>query len=299
MNDTNLGIEFQQLLHDLRATLRRYQSVGIHAVPGGASPRLQSAALPDPPAASSEAAPEMSPTSSPTASMTAVADAPLIQETLEAVQQKPDEVTDPGLAPVNDPAPTETLEQIRADLGACERCKLAPRRTHIVFGVGDPHAPLMFVGEAPGEQEDLRGEPFVGPAGQLLDRMMAAMGWNRQSVYIANVLKCRPPGNRDPESDEIAACRPFLARQIMAVAPLVIVALGRPASQLLLNTSASLGSLRGRFHEYQGIPVMPTYHPAYLLRNPRGKRATWDDLQTVMRELENRGITPPLPAKSQ
>lgn len=187
----------------------------------------------------------------------------------------------------------QTLAEVRADLGDCQRCKLAGSRHSIVFGTGDPDASLMFVGEAPGEQEDLRGEPFVGPAGKLLDKMIAAMGWSRQSVYIANVLKCRPPGNRDPQADEIAACKPFLERQIAAVRPVVIVALGRPAAQLLLNTTEGIRSLRGRFHSYRGINVMPTFHPAYLLRNEEHKREAWDDLKKVIAELEQRGVHAP------
>jgi uracil-DNA glycosylase len=186
-----------------------------------------------------------------------------------------------------------SLSVVRDDLGECTRCKLSGTRTHIVFGVGSPTAPLMFVGEAPGAEEDRRGEPFVGPAGQLLDRMIAAMGWSRDTVYIANVLKCRPPGNRDPETDEVAECLPFLHRQIEAVAPRVIVALGRPAAQALLETSAPISALRGRFREFRGIPVMPTFHPAFLLRSPDRKRDAWNDLKQVIDELERLGVRSP------
>jgi uracil-DNA glycosylase len=186
-----------------------------------------------------------------------------------------------------------SLPQVRAELGECTRCKLHTTRRSIVFGVGDPSAALMFVGEAPGEQEDKRGEPFVGPAGELLDKMIIAMGWSRASVYIANTTKCRPPGNRNPEPDELARCMPFLNAQIDAIAPRIIVAMGRPASNQLLDRDAPISSLRGRFHDRHGIKVMPTFHPAYLLREPDRKRDAWSDLKLVMAELARLGITPP------
>jgi uracil-DNA glycosylase len=186
-----------------------------------------------------------------------------------------------------------SLDQVRAELGDCTRCKLHTTRRSIVFGVGDPDASLMFVGEAPGEQEDKRGEPFVGPAGELLDKMIIAMGWSRQSVYIANTTKCRPPGNRNPEPDELARCMPFLNAQIDAIGPRIIVAMGRPASNQLLDRDAPISSLRGRFHDRHGIKVMPTFHPAYLLREPDRKRDAWSDLKLVMAELARLGITPP------
>jgi DNA polymerase len=186
-----------------------------------------------------------------------------------------------------------SLTQIRADLGECTRCKLHTTRRSIVFGVGDPNAPLMFVGEAPGEQEDKRGEPFVGPAGELLDKMIEAMGWSRQTVYIANTTKCRPPGNRNPEPDELAKCMPFLNAQIDAIGPRIIVAMGRPASNQLLERDAPISTLRGRFHDRRGVKVMPTFHPAYLLREPDRKRDAWSDLKLVMAELARLGITPP------
>lgn len=186
-----------------------------------------------------------------------------------------------------------SLSQIREELGECTRCKLSTTRHSIVFGVGAPNAPLMFVGEAPGEQEDKRGEPFVGPAGELLDKMIEAMGWSRQSVYIANTTKCRPPGNRNPEADELAQCMPFLQAQIAAVAPRIIVALGRPASNQLLGRDAPISALRNKFHDRNGIRVMPTFHPAYLLREPDRKRDAWADLKLVMQELARLGIAPP------
>lgn len=191
------------------------------------------------------------------------------------------------------PIGRRTLADIRTELGECTRCKLSPTRKSIVFGVGAEDAPLMFVGEAPGEQEDLRGEPFVGRAGELLDKMIEAMGWTRDSVYIANILACRPPGNRNPQPDEISACLPFLKAKIAAIAPRVIVALGRPSANTLLGTDAPISTLRGRFHDRFGTRVMPTFHPAYLLREPDRKRDAWADLKLVMAELQRLGIKPP------
>lgn len=177
------------------------------------------------------------------------------------------------------------LETISAAVNACRACRLALTRTNVVFGEGDPHAALMFVGEGPGAVEDATGRPFVGPAGELLTRMIAAMGLERPRVYIANVVKCRPPGNRDPEPDEIEACIGYLRAQIRAVRPRVIIALGRVASHALLGVSTPLGRLRGNFFTYEGISVMPTYHPSYLLQNPERKRDTWQDVQKVMEVL--------------
>ncbi|MBA3452119.1 MAG: uracil-DNA glycosylase [Deltaproteobacteria bacterium] len=190
-----------------------------------------------------------------------------------------------------------TLAQVRAELGECTRCKLHTTRTSIVFGVGAEDAPLMFVGEAPGEQEDRRGEPFVGPAGELLDKMIEAMGWTRDSVYISNTLKCRPPGNRNPQPDELEQCMPFLQAQIATIAPRIIVALGRPAANQLLGVDAPISTLRGTFHDRQGVKVMPTFHPAYLLREPDRKRDTWSDLKLVMAELARLGIDAPNPSR--
>ncbi len=185
--------------------------------------------------------------------------------------------------------PAEALARLERDvIGDCRRCRLCEKRRHVVFGVGDPEARLMFVGEGPGADEDRLGEPFVGRAGQLLDRILAAMGLDRRGggVYIANVVKCRPPGNRDPQPDEQAACLPFLAAQVAIVRPEAIVALGRVALLALTGGGVtSLGRVRGRWLDWNGIPLMPTYHPAYLLRTPSGKRAVWDDMQKVMARL--------------
>ncbi len=180
---------------------------------------------------------------------------------------------------------SEALLAIRRDLGECTRCKLAGGRTHLVFGVGNPRAELLFVGEGPGADEDQQGEPFVGKAGQLLTKMIEAMGFRREDVYIANVVKCRPPGNRNPEPDEIAACEPFLRAQIAALSPRVIVALGKFAAQTLLRDPTPITKLRGRWSSYDGVKLMPTFHPAYLLRSPEEKKRAWEDLQLVMKEL--------------
>ena len=183
-------------------------------------------------------------------------------------------------------APTEngpeSLEEIRRHLGDCQRCRLAGGRTHIVFGQGNPHARLVFVGEGPGADEDRQGLAFVGPAGQLLTKIITAMHLTREEVYICNVIKCRPPGNRDPEPDEIQACRPFLERQLTAIAPQVICTLGAFAAQTLLDTTDPNSRLRGRFYDFKGFKLMPTYHPAYLLRNPDQKRVVWEDVQKIM-----------------
>ncbi len=178
----------------------------------------------------------------------------------------------------------ETLEDIRADLGECQRCKLAGSRKWIVFGEGNSRAQLVFVGEGPGFEEDRQGKPFVGAAGQLLTRIIEAIKLTRNQVYICNIIKCRPPGNRNPEADEIDSCFPFLKRQIEAIRPDFICALGNFAAQTLLKTTTPISRLRGRFHDYNGIRLLPTYHPAYLLRNPEKKREVWEDMKMLMRE---------------
>jgi DNA polymerase len=182
----------------------------------------------------------------------------------------------------------ETLEEIRADLGECCRCGLGRTRTNLVFGVGNPHARLVFVGEAPGRDEDLQGEPFVGEAGQILTRLITRMGFTREDVYICNVLKCRPPNNRDPQKDEIEQCGPFMLRQVKSIGPEVIVALGAFAAHTLLHSTVPISKLRGKFHDYHGIPLMPTYHPSFLLRN-RGNNAVywtvWEDMAQVLKRL--------------
>ena len=193
--------------------------------------------------------------------------------------------------------PTEArqagLEAIAAEVRTCTRCRLAQTRTRAVPGEGHPDTEVVFVGEGPGQTEDQQGRPFVGRAGDLLVKLLSTLGWRRQEVFITNIVKCRPPGNRDPEPDEIAACRPFLDAQIQAVRPRMIVTLGRPATNVVLGKNAPISSLRGRFHEYRGVRVMPTFHPAYLLRDPSKKREAWEDLQQVMAELERLGVAAP------
>ena len=219
---------------------------------------------------------------------------PVDENIFEIVSPKPEQsVSDPVAA----------LKLIREDLGDCTRCKLHQQgRKQIVFGVGNPHADLMFVGEGPGADEDAQGEPFVGRAGQLLNNMIKAMGLGREEVYIANVVKCRPPGNRTPERDECDTCSPFLMRQIAVIKPKVVVALGAVTAKNLLAINAPMSELRGRFYDFmpagarssdpswQGAKLAVTYHPAFLLRDPRQKGEAWKDLQMVMKYL---GLTPP------
>jgi DNA polymerase len=176
----------------------------------------------------------------------------------------------------------ETLEQIRKDLGDCHRCGLSQHRRNIVFGIGNPRASLVFIGEGPGYEEDSQGEPFVGAAGQLLTKIIQAIQQTRKRVYISNIVKCRPPNNRNPKTDEIQTCYPFLQRQIQAIRPKFICTLGTIAAQSLLRSEQPISALRGKFHDYRGIMVLPTYHPAYLLRNPEKKRAVWEDMKQLM-----------------
>jgi len=211
-------------------------------------------------------------------------------------RQPAEETTQPRELKATPPAPAaksaehhQTLEQIRRNLGECTRCKLGSTRKNLVFGVGNPQARLLFVGEGPGADEDEKGEPFVGDAGKMLNRIIIAMGIKREDVYICNVVKCRPPGNRNPEPDEIATCSPFLLRQIQSVKPEVIVALGKFAAQTLLETKEPISKLRGRFHNFHGIPLMPTFHPSYLLRSGGNSDAFWDvwgDMTQVLQLLK-------------
>jgi len=191
---------------------------------------------------------------------------------------------------VSEPArdePSSALDLIRAELGDCTRCRLSEKRKHIVFGEGNPKARVVFVGEGPGADEDRTGRPFVGRAGELLTKMIEACGWQREEVYICNVVKCRPPNNRDPEADEVASCRGFLERQLEAIAPRVIVTLGKPAASTLLDEPVAITRMRGRWREWRGIPLMPTYHPAYVLRNytRETRKEVWDDLRAVHARL--------------
>jgi uracil-DNA glycosylase len=207
-----------------------------------------------------------------------------------AWRRRTDEPVQPGTSQpsrvvdsASDPAVPNLLALLKEEIGpACARCKLHTLgRKQVVFGVGNPNADLMFVGEAPGADEDAQGEPFVGRAGQLLTKIIEAIGLKREDVYIANVIKCRPPGNRNPESDEVEQCQPFLFRQIDAIKPKVIVALGKFAAQSLLQTTDPITRIRGREFTYRGATLVPTFHPAYLLRNPSSKREVWEDMKKV------------------
>jgi len=192
-----------------------------------------------------------------------------------------------------------SLKALQKEIGDCKRCKLSKGRRNIVFGEGNPHAELMFIGEGPGRDEDIQGSPFVGDAGQLLTKLIEKMGFKRKEVYIANIVKCRPPMNRDPEEEEINTCKPFVEEQIKIISPRAIMALGRISAQSLLNTKIPISKLRGRFYvltlnQVQGfqdlnIPVMPTFHPAYLLRNPKDKWLTWEDALKVLERLKRKG----------
>jgi uracil-DNA glycosylase family 4 len=215
-------------------------------------------------------------------------DAPVAAAPVAAVEAIPEVISEPEPEPVIAAAPVftaETLEDVRADIGDCQRCKLAPTRTHIVYGSGNPHAELVFVGEAPGFDEDQQGLPFVGAAGQLLTKIIESTGIKREDAYICNILKCRPPNNRNPEPDEVFQCSPFLSRQLAAIKPKVVCCLGKFSAQFLLKSQDSITRLRGTFHDVDGMRVIATFHPAYLLRSPEKKREVWDDMKAIRAEL--------------
>ena len=208
----------------------------------------------------------------------AVGDAPTLLE---------QHIAEPGIVTPAEAGLAETIEAIRLDIGNCLRCPLHKGRTNIAHSTGNFDADLMFVGEAPGADEDEQGVPFVGRAGKLLTQIIEAIGFKREDVFIGNINRCRPPGNRAPEPDEAAVCKPFLFREIAVVKPRVIVVLGATAAQNLLETKVPIGRLRGQFHEYLGTKVMPTFHPAYLLRDPHKKREVWEDMKMVRDYLNN------------
>jgi uracil-DNA glycosylase family 4 len=251
----------------LAARVNYYREMGIHDFYRRSAPEAA-------PIAHSEPALSNNAVSLISAAQNAAADSPL-----PVIQDKP-----------------AALKLIREDIGECTRCILHKGRTNLVFGVGNVNADLMFVGEGPGADEDAQGEPFVGRAGQLLNNMIAAMGLKREDVYIANVVKCRPPGNRTPEKDECDVCSPFLLRQIDVIKPKVIVALGAVAAKNLLTMNDSMANLRGRWYDFRDSKLLVTYHPAYLLRDPRQKKETWKDLQMVMKYL---GLKPPAKAPAE
>jgi DNA polymerase len=287
-------IQSPDLRRALAERIRYYNELGIYDFyrRDRDEPSAESATTEVEPEARSGSQPELREEMPPRKS--AVVTQPDDQDMFEGLTPKPEQtVTDPIAA----------LKLIREDLGDCTRCKLHQQgRKQIVFGVGNPHAELMFVGEGPGADEDAQGEPFVGRAGQLLNNMIKAMGLRREDVYIANVVKCRPPGNRTPERDECDTCSPFLMRQIAVIKPKVVVALGAVAAKNLLAINAPMSELRGRFYDFmpagarssdpswQGAKLAVTYHPAFLLRDPRQKGEAWKDLQMVMKYL---GLTPP------
>jgi len=219
----------------------------------------------------------------------------LMSSELMTAEPEPESVpSSPSLPVIQDKS--SALAAIREDIGDCTRCRLHQGRNKLVFGVGNMNAELMFVGEGPGADEDAQGEPFVGRGGQLLNNMISAMGLKREEVYIANVVKCRPPGNRTPEKDECDTCSPFLMRQIAVIRPKVIVALGATAAKNLLAVNDSMMNLRGHWYDFRESKLAVTYHPAYLLRDPRQKKETWKDLQMVMKYL---GLKPPVKASEE
>jgi uracil-DNA glycosylase len=267
-----------QLKRALAERVRYYNELGIYDFyrrdAGEASPAtMQDAAMLENPAIQPVLREEMTPRSKAALAVPVVPE----EDLFEVANPKPESgMTDPAQA----------LRLVRQDLGDCTRCRLSKQgRKQIVFGVGNPKAELMFIGEAPGADEDQQGEPFVGRAGQLLNNMIKAMGLRREDVYIANIIKCRPPGNRTPERDECETCSPFLMRQIAAIKPKAIVALGAVAAKTLLAINAPMSEFRGRWFDFRGTKLAVTYHPAFLLRDPRQKKETWKDLQMVMKEL--------------
>src|SRR5580692_92500 len=270
------GVLDPQLKRALAERVRYYNELGIYdfyrRVPAIANPSTtQDAKVHESPSIQPEQRDLMTPRSKATIAV------PVEENTFKVASPK----AESGVA---DPA--QALRLIREDLGDCTRCPLHKQgRKQIVFGVGNPKADLMFIGEAPGADEDQKGEPFVGRAGQLLNNMIKAMGLRREDVYIANIIKCRPPGNRTPERDECETCSPFLMRQIAAIKPKAIVALGAVAAKTLLAINAPMSEFRGRWFDFRGTKLAVTYHPAFLLRDPRQKKETWKDLQMVMKEL--------------
>ena len=219
-------------------------------------------------------------------------DAPNGQRPPQSVEEGVSPECDAGLWTPGDLSSKASVEQLRETVCGCMRCPLGAIRTNFVFGAGDPNAGIMFIGEAPGANEDAQGEPFVGRAGKLLTDMIIAMKLRREDVFIANILKCRPPSNRDPQPAEVESCEPILLRQIELIRPTVICALGRISGQTLLRTKSTLGALRGTVHNYHGVKLVVTYHPAAILRNPNWKRPTWEDLKMVRREFDGLELNP-------
>ena len=278
------------VLQELAARLEFYRELGIYDfyrrgdVSGVATSAIEAMVPESPPDDLNVPEPTAVPESAmPTLGDSAIEEKIIPRHTLASDQPVPPLVSFGAiLSPEQRPV---ALEAVRELMGECQRCRLAQGRNKLVFGVGDPNAQLMFVGEGPGADEDAQGEPFVGRAGQLLNNMIAAMGLTREQVYIANIVKCRPPQNRRPEPDEARTCLPFLERQIEIVRPRVLVALGATAATYLLGMRGSIGSMRGRIHNYRNIQTVVTYHPAFLLRDPTQKKEAWKDLQMAMAAL--------------
>jgi DNA polymerase len=287
MSREQTSSELSDLLAQAREYLRYYEELGAETVAADFSQPVPSPAASGP---AIEELPKNSVTPAPTVAR--VAPTPAAAKTTISPLPRTAPAPPQGLfgesaAPAPSlPRSTEILEDIWQDIGDCTRCALCSGRTQVVNTHGNPKARLMFVGEAPGADEDAQGKPFVGRAGQLLTKMIEAMGWKREEVIIGNVNRCRPPGNRQPTLEEAAICRPFLYREIAVIRPDVIVVMGNTALRNLLEIKAGISSVRGRFQDYQGIKVMPTFHPAYLLRDPSKKRETWDDLKKVMEYLD-------------
>ena len=280
-----LAQEARRLVASARALLEELAEEGAEASAAALAPPPRAVAKPQAQAARAATAAEPP---APAARAAAMAE-PQASAVLPA---PPPAAAQPALL---DPGPFRgrpSLEQVRTELGECRRCRLAEGRTHIVFGDGDPAASLLFVGEGPGETEDRQGLPFVGRAGELLTQMIEkGLGIPRRSVYICNVVKCRPPNNRTPQADEVAACSPFLDGQIAAIAPRVIIALGKPAASRLLGRDVAITRVRGVWHEYRGVPLMPTFHPAFLLRQytPENRRLVWEDLKAALARARGGG----------
>jgi uracil-DNA glycosylase len=285
MTKEDNGIGRQILEH-----LKLYQDLGVRYVRAAGTDRTKPAARPERPPVPAAAPPKapkkpaaVKPTAAPPQKPVPKSADPVPKPKPEPDQQRidiPPPVTAGGV-------PGESLDSIRAEVENCRRCKLWPTRNNIVFASGNPNAELMFVGEAPGADEDEQGLPFVGRAGQLLTKVIESIGLNRNEVFICNILKCRPPGNRNPEPDEIAACEQFLFRQIAVVKPKIICAVGAYSAQTLLRTSELIGQLRGRLLDYRGTKLLATYHPAYLLRNPIEKRKVWEDMLVIRKYLDS------------
>lgn len=294
--DETLGIA-----HEIEDQLKFYREIGLEDI-GGSARTTDSA-----PAASSNASISMSLGSNDASAQAPVTAAPQVRYEeppphrtsqreqaglfgeIEVAGQQFNSRLRPAVPAILEPRDS-SLEAIRDDIGDCRRCRLHEHRRTIVFGEGDPKARLVFIGEGPGAEEDASGRPFVGRAGQLLDKIIAAIGLKREEVYIANIVKCRPPGNRTPERDEVDTCEPFLFRQLGFIHPDVIVALGSPAFQCLMKTREPITRARGEWREWNGIKLMPTFHPAFLLRSPDKKREVWEDMKKVRDYLNARAI---------